>query len=1093
MATITPPSSPPSAKSRVDSRDRSARSSSAFEGSGSADELIAARIAEAQAALWRAELIQSILVLVVTGLVVVTAWAMLEQWLWAPGQLVRCIVWLAAVGAAIAWIRYRIWPLFSKQVLPEYAAYSLEHDAPSLRHALTSYVTLRDDQAQAGVRGLVVRSIGARAAGQIRQLQLESPSEAAIRMTWWLALAVAIAFAAAYVALSPRNALQSTTRLLVPLASIDAPHRVTIEDVLPGDTETLASLPFAVSAKIDGLRQSETASVQWGANFSQQQPLDWDAATGRHQANVQVDASTSYRILAGDAVAGPYSISAKSLPVATVEQIEVIPPSYTELPQRTTRGGPIVAEANSTIKLTGTSTLPLRKARIEFNPVEVGDRVQASGGTLDMTISPDRKRFSAEFVLSDRDALSASRRTAYRVHVWDENDHDNPDPIVYPIRMIEDLLPEISIASPKLTEVEVAINGGLPIEIHAADPDYRLKQIDVQIKRSIDVIWSEPVWSSAQGERGHQSLVWMFEPALVRASVGDRFELMAAAMDNHHDAEGQLAPGRTTSSPLIIKIVKADPAGRVGSLGKPEEQGDKQGKSSSKKKDGEQATGSGEGQPSGQSASGGSGEEATPEEQGDGEGGSSGEANKKPGKESGSGEGSSDDQEQQDDQSSSGTSTSKSGKGSSGSNDDKQGDAASDDMPPSSKTDNSGDQKPSDQNSDDQNSGSQGSAQAGNGGKLNQGKPPTAPENADAANGESDDQQGEAADGSMTGEPNAQSGKANGDPSGSNASNSAERPQKPSHDGEAFERIRDFIKNQPPNSKASPGSSAESKPQGDHGSSQEGGSKNKDTTAKPADAATTGSQAGKQGASSPEMKEEQQGAGQDQASNDPPGQSSDPSKGENQESAASKGGEAQSGNDKAQGTESDDGSQDGSPQGEADKGKAEKAEAGDDKDGNPNEAGEPGSGKPTPADSKASRPKQGDSQSPTDGDTQPAGESGEGTDKMDGKSDGNSKDGDQKNGQPTEGENVDGKPKDQSLANEDRPQGDSSKPSNSGATSGVPSRANSAKPDAKDDASQSESPQGPKDKTRTPRSVIATSKRQVEQGRAVTKRGHLIL
>ncbi len=196
---------------------------------GSADELIAARIAEAQAALWRAELIQSILVLVVTGIVVVTSWAMLEQWVWAPGQIVRCIVWLTGVSSAIAWIRYRIWPLFSKQVLPEYAAYSLEHDAPSLRHALTSYVTLRDDQSQAGVRGLVVRSIGARAAGQIRQLQLESPSEAAIRMSWWLALAIAIAFAAAYAALSPRNVVQSTTRLLVPLASIDAPRRVTMK------------------------------------------------------------------------------------------------------------------------------------------------------------------------------------------------------------------------------------------------------------------------------------------------------------------------------------------------------------------------------------------------------------------------------------------------------------------------------------------------------------------------------------------------------------------------------------------------------------------------------------------------------------------------------------------------------------------------------------------------------------------------------------------------------------------------------------------------------------------------------------------------
>ncbi len=775
---------------------------------GSADELIAARIAEAQAALWRAELIQSLLIPVVTGILFVTAWAMLEQWLWAPNRIVRCIVWLTAVVAAYAWIRYRIWPLFSKQVRPEYAAYSLEHDAPSLRHALTSYVTLRDDQSQAGVRGMVVRSIGTRAAGQLRQLELESPSEAAVRMSWWLALAVAIAFAAAYLAFSPRNVVQSTKRLLVPIAALDAPRRVVIQQVLPGDTEVLATQPFEVAATIEGLRDSETARVQWGVGFSQQLPMQWQADTGRYVANVRVDQSTSYRVVAGDATAGPYSINAKSLPVASVEQVEVVPPNYTELPPRITRGGPIVAEANSQVRITGNSTLPLSRARIEFNPVDVGGRVQAAGGVLDLKIADDGLSFSGDFVLADLAAKGTPNRTAYRIHVWTPSDHENPDPVVYPIRLIDDLRPEISIASPKRAEVELPINGTLPIEIHAADPDYRLKQIDVQIKRGIDTVWAEPVWSSDRGQRGHQTIVWMFEPETVRANVGDRFELVAVAMDNHHDAAGKLASGQTATNPLVIKITKADPAGRVGPQGKQPEQGTPDGKSSNKGEPGQEAGGSGQGQPSGQSAAGGSGDEATSEEQG-GEGGSGGESSKQPGNESGSSEGSGEGQSEPDQANNSGSNQAESGSGQS-----QSGAGPSESEP----TDGSMEQGASNPNEGEQNQGRQNPSNQNSGkpGNDSRGEQNAAPENMAAGDGTTgNDGKGTASDQAnplSSGSEQTGAGQGASQPS---PSQGTPQPPKPTHDGEAFERIREFIENQKADNNSTSPAAAEPGKQGE--------------------------------------------------------------------------------------------------------------------------------------------------------------------------------------------------------------------------------------------------------------------------------------
>ena len=124
-------------------------------GQVNSEALIAERIAEAQSALWRAELSRSLLVPVVATLVALTLWAVMDHWVWSPGKSFRVLALFAGIAALGTWIVKRVWPLFSKTILPEYAAFSLEHDLPELRHSLTSYVSLHDDQKREGVRGVV--------------------------------------------------------------------------------------------------------------------------------------------------------------------------------------------------------------------------------------------------------------------------------------------------------------------------------------------------------------------------------------------------------------------------------------------------------------------------------------------------------------------------------------------------------------------------------------------------------------------------------------------------------------------------------------------------------------------------------------------------------------------------------------------------------------------------------------------------------------------------------------------------------------------------------------------------------------------------
>jgi hypothetical protein len=748
-------------------------------GQAASDLLIASRIAEAQTALWRAELSRALLIPVMATMVGFVAWAVMDQWIWSPNRVVRSIALISGIGALVAWFVKRVLPLMSRQIQPEYAAYSLEHDLPELRHSLTSYVSLRDDQQREGVRGLVVRSIGVRAAGQLQSHQIEVPSEATGNLAWWLGVAGALALAAGYALFSPKDTLQSTKRLLLPLSSIESPTRVTITDVLPGATEVLAGRPFEVSALINGLSTSESALVEYGDGFSHHHTLAKNAESGRFLASISVDRATQYRVVAGDSIAGPFDVTTRDVPVVSIEQVTITPPAYTKLPLRTSRGGAIVAEENSFAKVDVRCNRPVERARIEFNPRQSGEKVLATGGFLDLKLDADKTTCSASFPLKlPVKSSGAVTLEAYRVRVWDSQGHENPEPIVYPIRIIADLVPEITIVAPTAALTEVPINGAQKVEVHSLDPDYGLKQIEVQIRKGIDVLHTETIWSSVEGDKGSHDLFWFLKPESLGLRVNDTVQVTAIASDNRQDSTGQPAPNVITSDSIEIKVIARDENAKLPKFDKPEE-GNEQGDGTESDTAAQQ---------------GGNQDNQKKSDQGQGgQGGSGGE------------EGSE-------------TSEGQSGSGSDGkqsSNNEKQagdeeGQGGSQSGMPSNK-------EPGESNGSKQTEGQ------GNGNSEASGEPS---ENQDQPSGENSGENSNSdgsgkPSGDMPSESNAdqgsegqsgpgQSGAANGKPAG-----------KPQHDGDAFERIRDFIDNKAKGDDSNKADSPEKSADGDSSGSAE--------------------------------------------------------------------------------------------------------------------------------------------------------------------------------------------------------------------------------------------------------------------------------
>jgi len=760
------------------------------------EELIASTIAQAQAALWRAELSRCLLKLVVAAMAVTLVWVAIDQWIWSPGWPVRLAVLLTVVGAAAWWITMRVAPLMRSKIRADYAAQSLELDMPELRHQLSSYVSLRGDLELQGVRGAVVRSIGARAAGQIKQHRIDIPSEAAGTFFWWIVMAVMLAVVAAYSLLSPKNTLQSAQRLLMPLASIDAPSRVSISDVLPGDTEVLADRPVAISAAIRGLVGKDEPVVAYGVGFAQRTALAYDASTDRYVANVSVPSSTAYQIIAGDAVAGPFQIKTRDVPVASVRQVEIAPPAYTGLPKRISTGGAISGEENSRATIMAVINRAITRARIEFNPrdgAESGDaavRIGASAGGLDMTVAEDGLSATAEITLRlPREKSAPVVIHSYRIRVWDADGNENPDPITYPVRIIRDLPPDVTIVQPREITKELPINAQQLVEITAIDPDYGLRRIELVWQRGVDQPKTEILWSAEKGERGNRVAEYRFRPEKLGLRVGDRVKVVAAALDNREDEAGKYDPNRTLTQPVEWTIVEprqlppptAPEDGVSESDDEPANSGDQD--SQPAKQGGEK---SGDGQSG--SSDGGEGESEGQKGKSDGQGGESGDekGEKSEGKSGDSkgdrgADGGAKDGASKDSVSKDGGADGKSGG--------EPGESAGEDSAgkengsKENRPDSAGNSQPNREQSGQQTSGEPKSGEQAEGDSMPQ------------ADGQQNGPQNGQREPQDAGQGSDQGGQAGGEQPGAEQSQGegAGDDQPPQHDGDAFEKIRDYL------------------------------------------------------------------------------------------------------------------------------------------------------------------------------------------------------------------------------------------------------------------------------------------------------------
>jgi len=761
-----------------------------------------------------AELVAGILLFAAGSLLFLLTLAVVDHWIGGLNFAARLMAFLVYVVAAVGFLWIYVAPLLVHSINPMYAAKMIEQGQPTLKNSLLNFMFL--SQNNQGTHKAVLDAVENQAATDISSLSLEHLVDysKAIRIGYILA-ALAVLFGL-YTVLSPKNPMQTAARIAMPWNDIARPSRVKIVDVQPGDVSIYQGQEVDVIVKLhdvaDGDRLEVIYSTRDGQIVDQAIPLEpgengfeYRATLSTSDNGIQQD--LTYRVEAGDAATRDFEITTLEAPSIDVASLRYDFPSYTqEAPWEQQGDGHIRALEGTMVTIRAISNRPIKKAYIEFDPA--ADSPIVSLNTIPLQInSEEPNKASVRFPLEMNDAGTAGKFRSYQIRFRTDDGVLNPHPVLYHIDVVRDLPPEVEYLEPTASEIELPANRSLDVRLRAIDPDFGIRQLRVSGTISQEAGPRIPKTIEAtlldQPKSGQVIESWKLVPKQHKLEVGDVVKLIGIAEDTRTDFAGNLKPNVAQTNPRIIRIVEPVAGDQQG---KPEEEGstDDQGEPSDEMSDsndsGEQGDEQGKGSESGESGDMSEGEDGNEENQSDGNSGDSNQDGMK---------GQSD--KPQEGENTSESDDQQSGEGSGSSSKQEQGDENQDPQQGKGSQSNEGEQQSGEPQEGDPESGEGGMGQSQQEGGDQQSQSQSNGGKGGEASQASDDQQREQNQSDQTGQPNGSgTGKA-GDPNKGgelqqgdastqpNENSTVERKPDPvasdgSQDGDAFERIQDYLK-----------------------------------------------------------------------------------------------------------------------------------------------------------------------------------------------------------------------------------------------------------------------------------------------------------
>lgn len=528
------------------------------------DALIQQRVGQARRQVKWVDLLGGLLTLSVGLLAYMLAAAVLDHWVVSGGlsALGRLTLFVVLVGAGGYYCWRRVWPAIRYPINPIYAAQTIERSRPTIKNTLINFLLLRKRREE--VSPVVFQALQQRAAAEVAQVPIESVVDWPRVFRLGYILAGVLAAFCLYLIISPKSPLVSAARVLLPWADIQAPTRVSITEVQPGDAIRFHGEFLSVSAAVRGNREDEPVllvfSTADGQVIDQTIPMKYTGQGDSYAATLPpgslgLQQNYTYRITCGDCTTRDFRVEVQIPPAIVVEAIDYHYPPYTGLADRTVyRQGDIRAIEGTEVTVHATANQEILRAEIDLGcdgrhnlPMQVKG-AQASG------------RFTLR--LSKDDPLRPEF-DAYQVRFTDRNRNSNRWPSRHAIEVVPDLSPEVELLEPTQPEVVVPLDGRVAIRAVARDPDFGLRRVSVRALRGETELALEPLLDKPTPQPAHQGDFQgqlVFEPQKLNLKPGDRVAYWVQAEDNK-EIGGKPAPNVATTDRrwIIIAPVEAQP------------------------------------------------------------------------------------------------------------------------------------------------------------------------------------------------------------------------------------------------------------------------------------------------------------------------------------------------------------------------------------------------------------------------------------------------------------------------------------------------------------------------------------------------------
>jgi len=433
----------------------------------------------------------------VGGVVLLIGLTMLLDWYFELPRYVRAAM-LAIELAIVAYVVIAriVWPIIHGPD-DEDLALAVESETPDLRSRLISVIQLMRPDAVA-TSGMSTSMVGA----LIRETeQMAQPMDFTrvvkierLAQIGTVAAVIIVGFGAAVAATAPSSITLAQRAMLMNVAV----PRKTIAECLSGNIYVARGEAVTLTGKASGLVIPSEGAVRldYATGGSQTFDMTRDEGSKDHYSRVieNIQGDFTYTILLGDGHSDEFKVTAAIRPAVSNVDCQQKYPDYTKAGTVKRQTGDLSLLAGSRLMLNITAN---KRLKITKTGEKETNHLHLHGSELDLPLTvntTDPTKLTVQDAGQPGMPLPAGT-TGFSVHLVDEQGVPSKNPAIYPITIVPDNAPKITISNPKRNEELVTAQATIEIDFDASD-DYGVAAMNLRYR----VVDAEGKTSSATGD-----------------------------------------------------------------------------------------------------------------------------------------------------------------------------------------------------------------------------------------------------------------------------------------------------------------------------------------------------------------------------------------------------------------------------------------------------------------------------------------------------------------------------------------------------------------------------------------------------------------